>query len=399
MSEEDHNPLDDIIQALLKPVPGENPAGKLLLYDFVYDDIRAARTSEDENLPQGVWQRPLRKVDWAKVESLCANALTNLSKDLQIAAWLSESWCHLYGLPGLTGGITLIYELCERYWERLYPLPRDGDMEFRLAPLEWMNEKILVLLRMFPVTFPSSKRMKPYSLLDWQSASPLAGMTGIAEQNALRRIEQESGVTLDQFNASREATPTEFYHNLKHQAQQVTEQIQRLDDFLNKKTPSFAGILHHIRDEVKNMIGFADIILSTRGAASSSSVLTSSQQTTSEVLDTTQSSGNSFLRGNGKGIIMKTKGTVMEEQQSVPSVSLSGAGAIASREEAYALLDQIATYLSTIEPHSPTPLLIRRAIAWGKMSLSEVLQELVQDKNDLLKVQSLLGIMKPATDS
>jgi type VI secretion system protein ImpA len=399
VSEEDHNLLDDSIQALLKPVPGENPAGKLLLYDSVYDDIRAARTSEDENLPQGVWQRPLRKVDWTKVESLCTNALTNLSKDLQIAAWLSESWCHLYGLPGLTGGITLIYELCERYWERLYPLPRDGDMEFRLAPLEWMNEKILVLLRMFPVTFPSSKRMKPYSLLDWQSASPLAGMTGIAEQNALRRIEQESGVTLDQFNASREATSTEYYHNLKHQAQQVIEQIQQLDDFLSKKTPSFAGILHHIRDEVKNMIGFADIILSTRGVVSSSSVLTSSQQTTSEVLDTTQSSGNSFLRGNGKGIIMETKGTVMEEQQSGPSVSLSGAGAIASREEAYALLDQIATYLSTIEPHSPTPLLIRRAIAWGKMSLSEVLQELVQDKNDLIKIQSLLGIMKPTTDS
>jgi type VI secretion system protein ImpA len=77
---------------------------------------------------------------------------------------------------------------------------------------------------------------------------------------------------------------------------------------------------------------------------------------------------------------------------------LSGPVTISSREEAYSLLDQVATYLSTIEPHSPTPLLIRRAIAWGQMSLSEVLQELVQDKNDFLKVQNLLGIPKKNTE-
>ena len=63
-----------------------------------------------------------------------------------------------------------------------------------------------------------------------------------------------------------------------------------------------------------------------------------------------------------------------------------------SREEAYRLLAEIADYLLRVEPHSPTPYLIKRAVGWGRMPLAEVLQELVHDPNDLRAVYSLLGI-------
>jgi len=65
---------------------------------------------------------------------------------------------------------------------------------------------------------------------------------------------------------------------------------------------------------------------------------------------------------------------------------------IRSREEAYQLLAEIAEFLLRAEPHSPTPYLIKRAVAWGRMPLAEVLQELVRDPNDLRAVYSLLGI-------
>lgn len=379
---EDLESLDKLIQTLLQPIPGKNPAGKFLIYDPVYDEIQGARISEDENLPQGIWQRPVKKVDWNRVESLCINALATQSKDLQIAAWLVESWLHLYGLKGLKNGLGAIRNLCEKYWESLYPLPRDNDMEFRFSPFEWMNEKILIILRMFPVTSPASERAKSYTLLDWQAASQLAGMTGIAEQNVLNRIQKEGGITLNQFNASKDATPTEYYQNIKIQAQQLIDVIQDLNDFIHKKNPSFSGILHHIRDEVKNIMGFSNITLSARGITSTLPDPKSVQKEGSEL------SGFEKLSPQSNSL---SKGTPMEQK-------LSGPVTISSREEAYFLLDQVATYLSTIEPHSPTPLLIRRAIAWGQMSLSEVLQELVQDKNDFLKVQNLLGIPKRSTE-
>jgi type VI secretion system ImpA family protein len=373
---EDLESLDKPIQMLLHPIPGKHSAGKALIYDPAYDEIQGARTAEDANLPQGIWQRPIKKVDWNRVESLCMNALTTQSKDLQIAAWLVESWIHLYGLKGLINGLGMIHELCEKYWESLYPLPRDNDMEFRFSPFEWMNEKILIILRMFPITSPASERAKSYTLLDWQSASQLAGMTGIAQQNMLSRIQKEGGVTRDQFNTSRDATPTEYYQNIRIQAQQLLDVIQSLNEFIHNKNPAFSGVLHHIRDEVKNIMGFADVTLSTRG-------ITSAHPDTKSMQEESLKFSSQSLSPS-KGISMEQK--------------LSGPVTISSREEAYSLLDQVATYLSTIEPHSPTPLLIRRAIAWGQMSLSEVLQELVQDKNDFLKVQNLLGIPKKNTE-
>jgi len=47
-------------EGLLNPIPGENPSGKTLRYDPVYDKIREARREEDV-LPQGDWSREVKK--------------------------------------------------------------------------------------------------------------------------------------------------------------------------------------------------------------------------------------------------------------------------------------------------------------------------------------------------
>jgi type VI secretion system ImpA/VasJ family protein len=76
-------------------------------------------------------------------------------------------------------------------------------------------------------------------------------------------------------------------------------------------------------------------------------------------------------------------------QPKFASVAMSGPPR--GRAEAYQQLSEIADYLMKIEPHSPTPYLIRRAVSWGEMSLAELLKELVGAGN-LTAVYSLLGI-------
>jgi type VI secretion system ImpA/VasJ family protein len=74
-------------------------------------------------------------------------------------------------------------------------------------------------------------------------------------------------------------------------------------------------------------------------------------------------------------------------------LSAAAIGPIRNRAEAYQLLSEIADYLAKIEPHSPTPYLVRRAVVWGEMSLADLLKELVGDNPANLKaVYSLLGI-------
>ena len=75
------------------------------------------------------------------------------------------------------------------------------------------------------------------------------------------------------------------------------------------------------------------------------------------------------------------------------SPSASGyAATIQSREDAYARLAEISAFLSQLEPHSPVPYLLQRAIAWGSMSLSELLPELLHDQVALREVGILLRL-------
>ncbi|MET0964101.1 MAG: hypothetical protein ABWY05_14985 [Noviherbaspirillum sp.] len=50
------------------------------------------------------------------------------------------------------------------------------------------------------------------------------------------------------------------------------------------------------------------------------------------------------------------------------------------------MLDNAAAYLGAIEPHSPVPGLIRRAVLWGQMSCDELLDELMKNDGELQRV-------------
>jgi type VI secretion system protein ImpA len=70
------------------------------------------------------------------------------------------------------------------------------------------------------------------------------------------------------------------------------------------------------------------------------------------------------------------------------------AGVWSSREQAYKTLEQLAEYLATIEPHSPTPYLIRRAVKWGQLPLAELIQEVLNEEGDLNGMLAMMGLSR-----
>ena len=107
--ENNHPSIFDAVDVLLKPLSGDEPTGGSVRYDPVIAEIRIARESDDPSLPQGEWERALKKADWPLVVSLCSQTLRERSKDLQVAAWLTEAWIHLHQVDGLRAGIRLIH--------------------------------------------------------------------------------------------------------------------------------------------------------------------------------------------------------------------------------------------------------------------------------------------------
>src|SRR6267142_77293 len=117
------------VEALLAPIPGDNPVGENLQYS-AYDEMREARRAE-ESLPSGDWQRDVKAAEWPKVIDLTTSALASKTKDLQICAWLVEALVELYGFVGLRDGLNVMRGLHEQYWEQVYPQIDEGDLDAR----------------------------------------------------------------------------------------------------------------------------------------------------------------------------------------------------------------------------------------------------------------------------
>lgn len=107
------------------PIPGENPSGRSLRLDPVYDRIREARR-EDDSLAQGAWQRERKVADHGLAVRLMEQALATESKDLQLAAWLSDSLLRREGIDGLRNGLKLCEALVERSGTPCIPRSKTG---------------------------------------------------------------------------------------------------------------------------------------------------------------------------------------------------------------------------------------------------------------------------------
>ena len=78
-------------------------------------------------------------------------------------------------------------------------------------------------------------------------------------------------------------------------------------------------------------------------------------------------------------------------------VAAANSGPVTSREDAFRRLAEVAAYLRRAEPQSPVPLLIDRAISWGRMPFDQLLREMIKDTGSQDQVRDLLGI-KTAND-
>lgn len=232
-------PLD--IEALLTPCPGENPAGDDLRYTQVYEAIAEARRSEDGRA-MGDWQREVKTADWDKVITLAGEALSKKSKDLQIAAWLTEALASVEGFDGLGVGLSIMVGFMEKFWDTAYPLIKDDDLEYRVAPFEFLNDKVTMCVRQAPLT---DKRTTPgYSWLKWQESRDVGTEADTKnrygdfdEQKKQRRDEKiaEGKLTAEAFDAAVAQSSAAFCQVLADSAALCQQRFIALDKAVDEK--------------------------------------------------------------------------------------------------------------------------------------------------------------------
>ena len=76
-----------------------------------------------------------QKADWAAVVRLARETLVGTSKDLLVAARLTEALTKEHGFGGLRDGLRLMRRLVSECWDRLNPaIESEDDLEIRAAP-------------------------------------------------------------------------------------------------------------------------------------------------------------------------------------------------------------------------------------------------------------------------
>jgi type VI secretion system ImpA family protein len=346
---------------LLRPISGARPAGDDLRYEGSFDLIREARREDDAGLSQDIWATPLKRADWAEVERLCGDLLAGRTKDLQVAAWLLEAWAHRRGFAGVTEGLRLLAALCEQYWDACHPPATAGDLEARLAVFDWIDDKLSLGLKRLPVTSPQAGETPAYCLADWESARHLENLAR-RDKSVLEAAEREGRVTRAKFLVSATLSPVEFFRGLGDDARAAFGAAAGLERLLDAKCGRAAPGLRRLRDVLAAAEGLARDMLAERG----------------EELEPAPAEAAEPAERPAEAV---------EPRRARPRASR-----IQSRAEAYRILAEAADYLLQTEPHSPTPYLVKRAIAWGRMSLSELLAELIRNPSDLMELYSFLGM-------
>jgi len=348
-----NTPLESDLSLFLDPIPGENPCGESLRYTDIYDKIREARREDDEKLPQGVWKTEIKKANWEQLSHLCQEALKSRSKDLQIAAWLTEAWLHLDGMGGLERGLELILLLTRNFWDKLYPQINKDGYELRIIPYEWINTRLSEESFYVLISMPSDRASHSYTLMDYNEASrlELTSRTKGAQQAEGKKP------SLAKVSLSIDQTSTAFYRYIDESCTLCVHLMKELEEELRYRIGNEAPAFYHLREKVDSIQRFAQRVLDERGEKK------------------------------------KTKEVIVSEKPKPPHKKQI-TGPIESREQAYAILKEVANYLERIEPHSPTPYLIHRAISWGGMNLSEVFADTLHNGKDMSLLMDILNVRK-----
>ena len=375
-------PLMDLVDRLLAPVPGADPTGLSARYDPVMAQIRVAREADDPSLPLGEWERPLKKADLPLVVKLCTQILSERSKDLQVAAWLTEAWIHLHQLAGLRAGTLLIHGLLETYWEGVHPQQdEEGDYEARIAPLAWMNETLPLTLRLQVALLPWPDRKPAFiSLEDWTKA-PL-----VTPPRKDGDTDDDPGTA---YTPSREelilvgaTTAAPLLLQLREDLAMTMADWKALDQLvdnrLGKEAPSMSRVL--------DTLGLIDRAINSLLSKRLEQPTSEPQVQPGNAINNEETMAPSVQAPEPGPISLTPKDDFADSDLRLAT------GPIRSRADAYRQLEGIANFLQSIEPHSPTPYLIRRAVSWGRMPLPELMQEVLREEGDLNRLFTVLGL-------
>jgi type VI secretion system ImpA family protein len=257
----------------------------------------------------------------------------------------------------VTNGLRLLAGLCENFWEDLYPSLEGGDLEGRIAPFDWIEQKLTLKLKQIPLTIPDETTHESYSYIDWESACHFENLA-MKDPRALQEALAKINPTIATFRAAVAATDRSIYMEIVEDLENAIDGCELVQQIVDAKCGKEAPSLRQFKE-----------------------ALCAIHQLISQDLDT-----------RPEEIEPIGEEEELPDDADPSEFELWTNGPVRSRADAYRRLSEAADYLLRTEPHSPTPYLVKRAVEWGTMSLPELLQQIVRNEGELDEIDRLLRL-------
>jgi type VI secretion system protein ImpA len=359
------------LEVLLAPVAGDAAAGTDLREDTspqsLYFRLRDARAEARaaERAMDSDDTATAAPPQWRTIRDLGIEAIAGRSKDLEIAAWLTEALLRCDGLIGFTAGVRLLRGLVEGFWDDLFPLPDEDGVATRVAPLVGHNGltgegTLSQPLRKLPLYQRPDGAVMQY----WQfeQSSELAKV--VDPERRQQRI--DAGIIpFDTADNEARAAGAAHFSALREQVSAAVEAWQALSTVLDARAGADSPPTSRVRDILD---GLAAVIARYAGPEGEASPAGDAEAATST---------------------------------GAPSPGLpaaASAAALASREEALRSLAAIAEFFRRTEPLSPLAYTLQEAVRRARMSWPELLEEIVPDTGLRGQILTSLGIRPPPSE-
>lgn len=347
------------LERLLTPIEGENPAGRDMREDDslvpLYFQIKDARSAARAAERGAVDEEDTGSIapEWRTIVEMAPDVLAETSKDLEIACWLTEALIRFEDFAGLRDGFRLMKGLVEGFWDNLYPPEDEIDgPEAKFAPLSGLNGEggdgtLIQPIRQIYLTQGDT----PFAAWHYRQASELAAL-----DEARRTARVDAGApTLEMIDTSARQTSADFFRTLSQDLNGAIEAFKELEAALDARLGMDGPPTSNIRNA---MAESAEII----------------ERLTRDILMETPEDDAGTSEGDGADGEDQDGGTITVTRRAGAAMDV-----IETRDDALKQLLKIADFFKRTEPHSPIAYTLEDLVRRGRMTLPDLLSELISD--------------------
>lgn len=385
------------VDNMFLPCSDEFPAGSDIrgdrsLFRPLRNQYNAAKTSFRQLLhePDPEARDALVKVNrsnWGGLSGKLIEIISSKTKDLELLSWLCE--CQLFGpapWQSLSAGMDSLVCMVDLYWLDCHP----GAIAKQEESGPDISKRVALLRTLLGEGRDTGTLVIPVRMAPLIGTTTLADFLSAEQKGTTDSLKGSLAGTVNQ-NADALRNQVQLFHDLSCQARVLDERLAGVCS----GAWSLGGVQPFI-DLLKSLIRWMDF--------------TCAEQITNwpdgkpeeppapEPVSTVDEFDSAHEQTSGD--VSSITGSQISPPPSSPvSSSLTdsygqASSTVRNRAAAYQQLQSLADYFRWAEPHSPVVCLLDRALQWGQMSVSELMQELLKGHTHALeRVDDLTGLL------